>query len=31
VARDGRFLLKAPVGSEALRVIVNWSALLKPQ
>lgn len=28
VAPDGRFLIKAPVGSEALRVIVNWTALL---
>ncbi len=31
VAPDGRFLVKAPVGSEAIRVIVNWSALLKSQ
>ena len=29
VAPDGRFLVKAPVGSEAIRVIVNWTALLK--
>jgi len=29
LAPDGRFLIKAPVGSEAIRVIVNWSALLK--
>jgi len=30
VAPDGRFLLKQPVnaGNEAIRVIVNWTALL---
>jgi hypothetical protein len=31
VAPDGRFLLKQPVAQSAIRIVINWTALLTPQ